>query len=70
MAIRFGTSGWRAVIANEFTFSNVELVTNAICRYLVLEHGGSDQVLIIGNDTRFMGEQFARVSAEIASKCG
>jgi phosphoglucomutase len=70
MAIRFGTSGWRAVIANEFTFSNVELVTNAICRHLVIEHGGSDQILIIGNDTRFMGEQFARVSAEIASKCG
>jgi phosphoglucomutase len=70
MAIRFGTSGWRSVIAKDFTFSNVELVTRAICKHLVLEQGGSDQVLIIGNDTRFMGEQFARVSAEIASKCG
>ncbi len=70
MAIRFGTSGWRAVIAHEFTFSNVELVTKAICRYLLNEQAGMNQTLIIGHDSRFMGEQFARVSAEIASKCG
>jgi len=70
MAIRFGTSGWRAVIAREFTFSNVELVTKAICRHLIDEQAGLNQTLIIGHDSRFMGEQFAQVSAEIASKCG
>jgi phosphoglucomutase len=69
MAIRFGTSGWRAIIANEFTFSNVEAVTKAICRSII-EQAGAGQTLIIGHDSRFMGEQFARVSAEIASKCG
>ena len=70
MAIRFGTSGWRAVIARDFTFSNVELVTKAICRHLSIETAAEGQTLIIGHDSRFMGEQFAQVSAEIASKCG
>lgn len=69
MAIRFGTSGWRAIIANEFTFTNVEAVTKAICRSII-EQAGTGQTLIIGHDSRFMGEQFARVAAEIASKCG
>ena len=69
MAIRFGTSGWRAIIAKEFTFSNVEAVTKAICRSIT-DKAGADQTLIIGHDSRFMGEQFARASAEIASKCG
>jgi phosphoglucomutase len=70
MAIRFGTSGWRAVIARDFTFFNVELVTKAICRHLLNEQAGVNQTLIIGHDSRFMGEQFAQVSAEIASRCG
>ena len=34
MSIRFGTSGWRAIIADDFTFENVRLVTEAICSYL------------------------------------
>lgn len=58
MAIRFGTSGWRAIIADEFTFANVRLVTRAICEHLKAA-GASDAPLIIGYDTRFMGEQFA-----------
>src|SRR5262245_10069990 len=70
MAIRFGTSGWRAIIASDFTFSNVELVTRAICRHILDEAAAENQTLIIGHDSRFMGEQFARVSADIASKCG
>ncbi len=69
MAIRFGTSGWRAVIADEFTFQTVERVTEAICCYLKTdEHAG--KTLVIGHDTRFMGEKFASVAAAIASKRG
>ena len=71
MSIRFGTSGWRAVIAEEFTFANVELATEAICSYLKRSLGeGSRQTLIIGHDTRFMGERFMAVAADIARKKG
>ncbi len=69
MGIRFGTSGWRAIIAEDFTFDNVRLVTNAICSYLKTEDQSGGK-LIIGHDSRFMGETFASVAAEIASRKG
>jgi len=50
MAIRFGTSGWRAIIADEFTNKNVRLVTEAICSYLKENSEESNQTLIIGHD--------------------
>src|SRR5688572_19436552 len=65
MKIRFGTSGWRAIIAEDFTFANVERVTNAICSYLKGRDETTGQALIIGHDTRFMGENFAAVAADI-----
>src|SRR5690349_13556275 len=68
MPIRFGTSGWRAVIADEFTFRNVEAVTEAICSYLKTSETAGP--IVIGNDTRFMGEKFAAVAAEFASRKG
>jgi phosphoglucomutase len=67
MPIRFGTSGWRAVIADDFTFANVGLVTEAICCYLTTN---KTRTLVIGHDSRFMGETFANVAAEIAVKKG
>jgi len=70
MSIRFGTSGWRAIIADEFTFANVQLVTRAICSYLKKSETEKKRTLVIGNDSRFMGEKFASVAAEIASKKG
>jgi len=70
MAIRFGTSGWRAVIADEFTFQNVRAVTEAICGYLKTEGANSGTKLIVGHDTRFMGEAFADVAADIAKGHG
>ncbi len=70
MAIRFGTSGWRAIIADEFTFTNVRRVTEAICRYLKENSDGSQETLIIGHDSRFMGEKFSEVAAEIAKSKG
>ena len=70
MSIRFGTSGWRAVIADEFTFRNVELVTDAICGSLKTSGQPEGAKLIIGNDTRFMGEQFVDLASDTASKYG
>jgi alpha-D-glucose phosphate-specific phosphoglucomutase len=67
MAIRFGTSGWRAVIADEFTFAGVRTVTEAICTHF----GGTENgTMIVGHDTRFLGEQFAAECAEIVSANG
>ena len=67
MAIRFGTSGWRAIIADDFTFENVRLVTEAVCSYLTTNEVADGKTLIVGHDSRFMGEKFASVAAEIAA---
>ena len=61
--IQFGTDGWRAVIAEDFTYDNVRTVVLAIARYVVrAEKPGSG--VLIGYDTRFGSERFARVAAE------
>ncbi len=70
MAIRFGTSGWRAIIAEDFTFKNVQAVTEAICSYLIENLSSNSKTLIIGHDSRFMGEKFSEVAAEIAKRKG
>jgi phosphoglucomutase len=70
MSIRFGTSGWRAIIADDFTYKNVELVTEAICSYLKNSFSEGERTLIVGHDSRFMGEKFAQVAAEIACRKG
>lgn len=70
MSIRFGTSGWRAIIADDFTFDNVRLVTEAICSYLKNNGVETGTPLVIGNDSRFMGETFVNVAAEIAAAKG
>ena len=67
MNIRFGTSGWRAVIADEFTFAGVRCVTSAICSHF----GTTSQVgnlMVVGYDTRFLGEKFAEECANIISR--
>jgi len=62
MTIHFGTSGWRAVIADEFTFAAVGRVTEAICSQFADEAG---RPVIVAHDTRFLGEEFAAECAEI-----
>ncbi|HYO63085.1 MAG TPA: phosphoglucomutase/phosphomannomutase family protein [Pyrinomonadaceae bacterium] len=59
MAIRFGTSGWRAIIADEFTFANVRRVTRAICDHLRSANPNEVGTIVVGHDTRFLGERFA-----------
>ncbi len=70
MKIRFGTSGWRAIIGDEFTFANVRKATEAICSYLKDNFNENNPTLIVGHDSRFMGEKFAAVAAEIAQNKG
>ena len=70
MSIRFGTSGWRAIIADEFTFENVRRATEGVCGYLTSDKHAAGQTLIIGCDSRFMGEKFSTVAAEIAAAKG
>ncbi len=62
ISIRFGTSGWRGVIADDFTFANVRIVAQAIADFVKETNGKS---IIIGFDTRFLSEDFANVTAEI-----
>ncbi|HHW39789.1 MAG TPA: phosphoglucomutase/phosphomannomutase family protein [Syntrophomonadaceae bacterium] len=62
--IKFGTDGWRAVIADEFTFANVRLVAQAIAGYLK-ESGLSQRGIVIGYDNRFLSERFAAAVAEV-----
>jgi phosphoglucomutase len=65
MGITFGTSGWRAIIADEFTLANVRLVTSAIASVLDDESAGGR--VIVGYDTRFLSERFAaECAAEFA----
>ncbi len=66
MTIQFGTSGWRAVIADEFTFAGVRSVTGAICSHFGSKKASSD-LMVVGYDTRFLGEQFARECADIVA---
>jgi alpha-D-glucose phosphate-specific phosphoglucomutase len=62
--IKFGTSGWRAIIADDFTFANVRLATSAIAEH-VRSRNKKSPTLIIGHDTRFFAEEFTRTAAEI-----
>ena len=67
--IKFGTDGWRAVIADDFTFDNVRRVAGAIASY-VLKHEDASRGLIVGYDTRFGSPRFARAAAEVLAGAG
>jgi alpha-D-glucose phosphate-specific phosphoglucomutase len=60
--IRFGTSGWRGILAEDFTFARARIVTAAIARY-VKESGLAGRGVVVGYDTRFLSEAFAREAA-------
>ena len=67
--ILFGTSGWRDVIAENFTFANVRLVSRAIAEYLLAEAGPEPRV-VVGYDTRFLSEAFAAEAAAVLAAHG
>src|SRR5581483_3171663 len=70
--IKFGTAGWRAVIAREFTFENVRLASQAVADYLNGELAKKDSAIsgrkpdiIIAHDCRFLGREFSLAVAEV-----
>ena len=67
--IKFGTDGWRGVIADDFTFENLSKVVHAIGRYVVRAEDPRRGVLV-GYDNRFRSEHFARAAAETLTACG
>jgi len=67
--IKFGTSGWRAVMAEEFTFANVHRAVRGIARYVVSVKPEGAQV-IVGRDPRFLGETFCAMAADILAAHG
>ena len=63
--IRFGTDGWRGVIAEAVTFDSVRLVARAIARRVLAETAGAGAPqLLVGHDTRFLSREFAQAAAE------
>src|ERR1700675_5087680 len=66
--IKFGTDGWRGLIADDFTFENVRRVAGAIAGY-VLKHDAARGV-VVGYDTRFLSDRAARVVAEVIAAAG
>jgi len=67
--IKFGTSGWRAVMAEEFTFANVHRAVHGIARYVSSQKPNGAKV-IVGRDPRFLGESFCATAADILSSYG
>jgi len=67
--IKFGTSGWRGVIADDFTFSRVRAVTQAIADHLIAQ-GLKDKGVVVGYDTRFLSERFAAESVKVFAANG
>ena len=66
MSVKFGTDGWRAVIAEEFTFANVERVSQATADYWTKNPvAGTERKVIIGYDRRFASDAFASRAAEV-----
>jgi alpha-D-glucose phosphate-specific phosphoglucomutase len=67
--IKFGTDGWRAIIAEDYTFDNVRICAQAMAKY-VTENREAHKGLIIGYDTRFASEDFAAAVAEVLAANG
>jgi alpha-D-glucose phosphate-specific phosphoglucomutase len=67
--IKFGTDGWRGVIAEDYTFDNVRRVAQGFASYL-LEQGKQGEHVVIGYDKRFVSENFAAAAAEVLAGNG
>lgn len=65
MQIKFGTDGWRAQIADGFTYANLEIVTQALADYLKRENPNGRNSVLVGYDRRFASDHFAQRVAEV-----
>jgi phosphoglucomutase len=70
ISIKFGTSGWRGLIARDFTFENVRLATQGIADYLTQVQNPNSKTVIMGYDTRFLGREFSLAAAEVLASNG
>ncbi len=69
--IQFGTDGWRAVIADSFTFENVQKAAQAVSDHFQTKPvSGCDHEFVIGYDRRFLADAFARSAAEVLAGNG
>jgi alpha-D-glucose phosphate-specific phosphoglucomutase len=68
-AIKFGTDGWRGIIADDFTFDNVRRVAGAIASY-VLKYEEAQRGVVVGYDTRFTSPRAAQIVAEVIAAAG
>ena len=67
--IRFGTDGWRGLIAHDFTFENVARCAQGVCDYLTQKFS-SRISLVVGYDTRFLSQEFAEAVAKVCAANG
>ena len=67
--IRFGTDGWRGIIADDFTFDNLRLATQATAEYFQAV-SEPERTVLVGYDVRFLSPQFARAAAEVVAGNG
>jgi len=67
--IKFGTDGWRGIIADDFTFDNVRRVGNAMATY-VHKHEDASKGLVVGYDTRFVSKEAAQIMADVLAGSG
>ena len=67
--IKFGTDGWRGIIADDYTFDNVRRVGNAIAHY-VHKNEDATKGLVVGYDTRFGSRAFAEAISEVLAAAG
>ena len=68
-SIRFGTDGWRGILAEDFTFANARIVAHAIARYVVRGEDARKGVMI-GYDHRFASDRIAETCAEVIGATG
>ena len=67
--IKFGTGGWRAIIADEFTKENIRLVVAGLCKLMLLE-GHEGKEICVGYDRRFLSKESAHWAAEVLAGYG
>ncbi len=66
--IKFGTSGWRGLIADDFTFANVRLAVAAIAEHVKAK--ATNPTILVGYDTRFYSEEFSQLAVDILQHHG
>ncbi|MEO5936468.1 MAG: phosphoglucomutase/phosphomannomutase family protein, partial [Terriglobales bacterium] len=67
--IKFGTSGWRAIVADDFTHANIRRAVTGIARHVLTQKAQGAQILV-GRDPRYMGETFVAIAAEVLARHG